>query len=257
MPPMVLTFAASDPTGGAGLQADLLTIAALDCHPLCVVTGITVQDTHGVERMLAIDADWVHAQAKRVLADIPAAAFKAGVLGSAHNAHAVSEIVSRHPQLPFVVDPVLASGRGDRFAGDETIEAYRSHILPRTTVLTPNSIEARRLAAPCTDLADCAKRLVDEGCRYVLITGTHEETHDVVNTLYDASGVVREDRWPRLPASYHGSGCTLASALAAQLARGFPVPEAARAAQEFTWRALKAGFKPGAGQSLPNRFFGA
>src|SRR5204862_5393173 len=105
MPPLVLTFAASDPTGGAGLQADLLTLAALGCHPLSVVTALTVQDTRGVQRMLPVEAQWVRDQAARLLADIPVAAFKAGVLGSAENARAVSETAAAHGQVPFVVDP--------------------------------------------------------------------------------------------------------------------------------------------------------
>lgn len=254
-PAAVLSFAASDPTGGAGIQADLLTIAALGCHPLSVITAITVQDTHGVERMSPIDASLISAQAHRLLDDMPVAAFKAGVLGSSQNVRAVSEVIAQHSAVPFVVDPVLASGRGDPLAQDETIEALRELILPQTTMLTPNSIEARRLADGANDLAECARRLLDQGCEYVLITGTHEEGGDVVNTLYDASGVVREDRWPRLPASYHGSGCTLASAIAAELAKGLEPPEAAHAAQRFTWESLAAGFRPGGGQFLPNRFF--
>lgn len=254
-PAAVLSFAASDPTGGAGIQADLLTIAALGCHPLSVITAITVQDTHGVERMSPIDASLISAQAHRLLDDMPVAAFKAGVLGSSQNVRAVSEVIAQHSAVPFVVDPVLASGRGVPLAQDETIEALRELILPQTTMLTPNSIEARRLADGANDLAECARRLLDQGCEYVLITGTHEEGGDVVNTLYDASGVVREDRWPRLPASYHGSGCTLASAIAAELAKGLEPPEAAHAAQRFTWESLAAGFRPGGGQFLPNRFF--
>jgi len=252
---MVLTFAASDPTGGAGVQADLLTIAALQCHPLSVITGLTVQDTSGVARMMALDAQWVLDQAQCLLADIEVAAFKAGVLGSAANVRAVREIVKAHPAIPFVVDPVLASGRGDSLAADDLVPALREHLLPCTTILTPNSIEARRLAAPETDLARCAQRLVDRGCKYVLITGTHEATDEVVNTLYDAHGVVREDRWRRLPGEYHGSGCTLASAIAARLAQGTEVPDAAREAQEFTWHALAAAFHAGRGQLLPQRFF--
>jgi len=252
---MVLTFAASDPTGGAGVQADLLTIAALDCHPLSVITGLTVQDTVGVARMMALDAEWIRAQAQRVLADIAVAAFKAGVLGSAANVRAVSEIVAAHPQVPFVVDPVLASARGDSLAADDAIDALREHLLPRATVLTPNSLEARRLAAPQTDLAACARQLVDQGCEYVLVTGTHEAGSEVVNTLYDRSGVVREDRWPRLPHEYHGSGCTLASAIAARLAHGLEPADAVREAQQFTWQSLAAGFRAGKGQRLPDRFF--
>lgn len=253
-PAAVLAFAASDPTGGAGIQADLLTIAALGCHPLSVITALTVQDTQGVERLLPIEAQWITAQAERLLADIPVAAFKAGVLGSAQNVRAVSDVVSQHGAVPFVVDPVLASGRGDSLAHDEAIEALRELILPLATILTPNSLEARRLAG-AMDLGECARRLIDQGCEYVLITGTHEAGVDVVNSLYDASGMVREDRWPRLPASYHGSGCTLASAIAAELAKGLEPAEAAQAAQRFTWESLAAGFKPGGGQHVPNRFF--
>jgi hydroxymethylpyrimidine/phosphomethylpyrimidine kinase len=254
-PPIVLTFAASDPTGGAGVQADLLTIGALGGHGLSVITALTAQDTSGVARILPVEPAWITEQARRVLADIPVAAFKAGVLGSAQNVRAVSEIVEQFPAVPFVVDPVLASGRGDPLAQDDAIEALRELIVPRATVLTPNSLEARRLADGAADLAECARRLLDRGCEYVLITGTHEAGAEVVNTLYDESGVVREDRWPRLPGEYHGSGCTLASALALRLAQGIEVPQAVREAQQFTWHALAAAFKPGAGQFLPNRFF--
>ncbi|HET7669135.1 MAG TPA: hydroxymethylpyrimidine/phosphomethylpyrimidine kinase [Burkholderiales bacterium] len=253
MLPMVLTFAASDPTGGAGLQADILTLAALSCHPLSVVTGLTAQDTSGVARLWPVDAECVREQARHLLNDIEASAFKAGVLGSAANVRAVAEVVAEHAKVPFVVDPVLASGRGEPLAGEDALETLREVLLPRATVLTPNSIEARRLAAPETDLAMCARRLIDDGCEYVLITGTHEESAEVINTLYDASGMVREDRWPRLPGSYHGSGCTLASAIAARLAHGAAPAAAVREAQEFTWRALAAGFKPGRGQFIPLR----
>jgi len=255
MPPMVLTFAASDPTGGAGVQADLLTIAALDCHPLSVITGLTVQDTRGVARVMAVESEWVRSQAQHVLADIEAAAFKTGVLGSAANVRAVTEITASHARVPLVVDPVLASGRGDALAADGTLEAMRKYLLPRTMVLTPNSVEARRLAGE-SSLAACARRLVDDGCQYVLITGTHEATDEVVNTLYDGTGVVREDRWQRLAGEYHGSGCTLASAIAARLAHGASVADAVREAQDFTWHALAAGFRAGHGQLLPQRFHG-
>ena len=253
MPPMVLTFAASDPTGGAGIQADILTLAALSCHPLSVVTGITAQDTSGVARLWTIDADWIREQARHLLNDVAVSAFKAGVLGSAANVRAVAEIVAQYPEVPFVVDPVLASGRGDVLAGEGALDALRELVLPHTTMLTPNSIEARRLAAPETDLAACARRLIDEGCEYVLITGTHEQTSEVINTLYREDGIVRQDRWPRLPGTYHGSGCTLASAIAARLAQGAEPAEAAREAQEFTRRSLEAAFRPGRGQSIPLR----
>ena len=245
MPPLVLTFAASDPTGGAGLQADLLTLAALGCHPLSVVTALTVQDTRGVESLDAVDAGLVERQAAKLLAELKIAAFKLGVLGSVANVRAVAAIVASHPRVPLVLDPVLASGRGDPLASDAVVEALLELIVPRATLATPNTLEARRLGGE--------RALLDRGCRYVLLTGTHETTSDVVNTLYDANGKVREDHWPRLPGSYHGSGCTLASACAAQLAHGLAIGEAVRSAQEFTWQALSAGFRPADGQFIPLR----
>ncbi len=248
-PPIVLTFAASDPTGGAGLQADLLTLAGMGCHPLSVLTALTVQDTSGVEAMQPVESDRVRAQAELLLAETRVAAFKIGVLGSAGNVRAVSAILEDHPDVPVVLDPVLSSGRGDPLCDEALLEALREQLVPQSTVVTPNSIEARRLGG--------AAQLLEAGCAYVLVTGTHEPGDQVVNTLYDRSGVVREDRWPRLPGSYHGSGCTLASAIAAALANGLRVPEAVRDAQEFTWQALAAGFRSGAGQLVPDRFFWA
>jgi hydroxymethylpyrimidine/phosphomethylpyrimidine kinase len=148
-------------------------------------------------------------------------------------------------------------------------------LLPQTTIITPNSQEARRLArlslaedngedesdaegaGDDPDLPECASRILRLGCEFVLITGTHENTPQVINTLYNDAGVVRTDTWERLPGSYHGSGCTLASAIAATLANGLEVPEAVREAQEYTWQALSAAFRPGMGQYIPDRFFWA
>jgi hydroxymethylpyrimidine/phosphomethylpyrimidine kinase len=246
-PPFVLTFAASDPTGGAGLQADLLTIAALGCHPLSVVTALTVQDTRGVAALEAVAPELATRQAEALLDEFAAAAFKTGVLGSAANARAVAAIAAKHPGVPLVVDPVLASARGDALASDAAVEVLLERLVPLATLLTPNTIEARRLGGE--------RALLARGCRFVLVTGTHAETSDVVNTLYDARGKVREDRWPRLPGGYHGSGCTLASACAAHIAHGLPVPDAVKAAQEFTWKSLSAAFRPADAQFIPNRFF--
>ena len=260
-PPLVLTFAASDPSGGAGMQADLLTLASMGCHPLSVITAITVQDSLGVEGVLAIDADWVADQARCLLEDMPVDAFKIGVLGSVENIAAIAEIVSDYPDVPLILDPVLASGRGDELANDEMTHALRELLLPQTTILTPNSLEARRLAESEDDeerpLDACAARLIETGCEFVLVTGTHENTPQVVNTLYGKSGVVRTDSWPRLPGTFHGSGCTLASAIAAMLANGLDLPEAVREAQEYTWQTLKKAYRPGMGQFLPDRLFWA
>lgn len=263
IPPIVLCFGATDPTGGAGLQADILTIASMGCHPLSVVTAITVQDTGGVDDVLPIDSEWVADQARAVLEDMPVAAFKIGLLGSVENIAAIAEVISDYPDIPLVFDPVLASGRGDELANEDMLDALRELLLPQTTILTPNSIEARRLIQDeendedNPDLAECGKRILLLGAEYVLVTGTHEHTPKVINTLYGENGVIRSDSWDRLPGIYHGSGCTLASAIAALLANGLPMEEAVKEAQEYTWQALKFGFRPGMGQHIPDRLFWA
>ena len=258
-PPMVLTFAATDPTGGAGLQADVLTLASLGCHPLSVATAITVQDTHGVREIHPVETQRVLEQARALMEEMPVVAFKLGVLGSAENATAIAAFIAAQRRVPLVLDPVLASGRGDTLATAETLEALVKHLLPLATVVTPNSVEARRLAGVSAEgsLDECAERLIARGAAHVLITGTHEQGIEVTNTLYSASGARSARRWQRLDGSYHGSGCTLASAIAAHLARALPVPDAVQAAQEFTWRALEAGFRPAGGQYLPERFYWA
>ncbi|WP_153147462.1 hydroxymethylpyrimidine/phosphomethylpyrimidine kinase [Dechloromonas sp. H13] len=261
-PPLVLVFAASDPTAGAGIQADLLTLASLGCHPLTALTAVTVQDTVGVDSVHPVAADLLESQARVLLEDMQVAAFKIGVLGSVENVVAVAEILSDYPDVPLIFDPVLASGRGDELSGEEIISAMREMLLPQTTLLTPNAPEARRLAESDEDDGEpsvdvCARRLIDMGAQYVLITGTHENTPQVFNTLYGPEGVIRRDRWERLPGSYHGSGCTLASAIAGCIAGGASIEDAVRDAQDYTWQTLANGFRPGMGQFIPDRFFWA
>ena len=262
-PPIVLTFAASDPSGGAGIQADVLTIAAMGCHPLSVITAITVQDSLGVDDIFVLDAEWVADQARAVLEDMPVAAFKIGMLGSVEIIAAIAAIVSDYPDIPLVLDPILSSGRGDELASENMMAALSDMLIPQCTLLTPNSLEARRLTQDENndedepDLAECASRLISLGCEFALITGTHENTPQVVNTLYGIDGVLASNLWPRLPGSYHGSGCTLASAIAASLAHGLDIFDATKDAQDFTWHALQAGFRPGMGQYIPDRLFWA
>jgi hydroxymethylpyrimidine/phosphomethylpyrimidine kinase len=263
LPPIVLVFAASDPSGGAGLQADIMTLSSMGCHPLSVITAITIQDTTGVDDVMAIDAEWVADQARCVLEDMPVAAFKIGVLGSVETIAAIAEVVSDYPEIPLVLDPVLASGRGDELASEEMVIALRELLVPQTTIITPNSLEARRLGIDDSneeddpDMAECASRLIASGCEYVLVTGTHENTPQVINVLYGQDGVLRSDSWQRLPGSFHGSGCTLASAIAATIANGLAIEDAVKDAQEYTWQTLKSAFRPGMGQHIPDRLFWA
>ena len=267
MPPTVLTFAATDPSGGAGLQADVMTLASIGCHPLSVVTALTVQDTLGVDNVMVFDSEWVNEQARAILEDIHVSAFKLGMLGNVENIAVSAEIMADYPDTPLLIDPILASGRGDELANDEMQSAMIELLFPQATLITPNSLEARRLAfaeesedddeLENTSLDESAERLLSMGCEYVLITGTHERSSEVVNTLYGEQGLIKAYSWERLPGSYHGSGCTLTSAIAACIAHGLTMEEAIAEAQEYTWQTLNAGFRPGMGQYIPDRMFWA
>jgi len=229
------------------------------------VTAITVQDTVGVENVMMFDADWVNDQARTILEDMQVSAFKIGMLGSVENVAVIAEIVADYPDVPLLIDPVLSSGRGDELANEEMQAAMIDLLFPQATMITPNSLEARRLAFHDDDsdaiehasLDESADRLLGMGCEYVLITGTHERSQEVINTLYGESGLIKAYNWERLPGSYHGSGCTLTSAIAACIAHGLSIEEAILEAQEYTWKTLKYGFRPGMGQYIPDRMFWA
>ena len=260
-PPVVLTFAPSDPSGGGGLQADLLTLASMGCHPLSVVTALTVQDTSGIEGVLPMDAEWIVDQARCLLEDMPVDAFKIGALASVENIAAVAEILADYPDVPLILDPSLAAGRADAQAADAMTHALRDLLLPQTTIATVNGHELRLLAEQDDDgelsHAELAARLVMSGCEFVLVTGTHEATREIVNTLYGKGGVVRTDSWARLPGPFHGAGVTLAAAIAAMLANGLELAEAVREAQDYAWNALRKAYRPGMGRFLPDRLFWA
>jgi len=263
-PPSVLTFAGTDPSSGAGLQADILTFASIGCHPLSVVTAITAQDTVGVDGVLAMDPDWVNDQARAILEDVQVSAFKLGLLGSVENIAVIAEIMADYPDIPLLIDPILTSGRGDDLSNDEMMEAMVELLFPQATLITPNSLEARRFAfadeaeeVGLTSLDESAARLLAMGSEYVLITGTHERTTEVTNTLYGEDKLIKAYKWERLPGSYHGSGSTLTSAIAACMAHGLSIEDAVLEAQEYTWQTLKNGFRPGMGQYIPDRMFWA
>ncbi|MHB8345679.1 MAG: bifunctional hydroxymethylpyrimidine kinase/phosphomethylpyrimidine kinase [Acidiferrobacterales bacterium] len=256
-PPVVLVFAGNDATGGAGLQADILTLASLGCHAAPVISAITVQDTIGVKQFISTDSSLVIAQARAILEDMPVAAFKTGMLGSIANLTAIAGIVGDYPEIPLIVDPVMASGQGDALVEEPIEDALRALLIPQATLITPNSLEARRLAPDSDTLDACAQQLLSDGCQFVLITGTHENTPQVINRLYGNHRLLETYTWDRLPESYHGSGCTLASACAATFAHGFDPVDAVAEAQDFTWNAIKNGLRLGMGQYLPDRLYWA
>jgi hydroxymethylpyrimidine/phosphomethylpyrimidine kinase len=255
--PVAMSIAGHDPTGGAGIQADIEAIISMGCHACSVVTSLTVQDTTQVIAYAPMDADLVIQQARTLLEDMPVDAIKIGMLATREIVEAVHSILVDYPDIPVILDPVMASGGGNTLMEDEMLDALLTLLLPQTTILTPNSLEARRLAPDSDTLDACAMSLLDHGCRYVLITGTHENTRQVHNTLYGNNRKLETYSWERLEGSYHGSGCTLASAIAALIAQGQEPLTALYEAQNFTWQSLQHGYQLGMGQKLPNRLFWA
>jgi hydroxymethylpyrimidine/phosphomethylpyrimidine kinase len=251
--PVVLAFSGHDPSGGAGIQADIEALASHGCHAATVVTALTVQDTRDVSGFTPVEGIHVIAQARAILEDMPVAAIKLGMLGSVENAEVIHTILTDYPEIPVVFDPVLAAGSGTTLVEPGLTEAIRSLLLPETRILTPNSLEVRELAPGADTLGACALALLDQGVDYVLVTGSHEPSGDVINRLFHNQHQLESFSWERLPHSYHGSGCTLAAAIAAQLALGREPVAAIRAGQAFTWKALQQGYRPGLGQYLPNR----
>lgn len=253
--PSVMCFSGLDPTGGAGIQADIETLFSIGCHCTPVITALTVQNTQNASSLVATEATLLVQQARAILEDIPVQCFKIGLLGSVANVEVLYTLCRDYPDVPVVLDPIAIAGGGFEFADTEIIEAIQDLLLPLTTVLTPNTDEIR-LFAPTADTLDaCANEILDSGCQHILLTGTHAHSEDVENKLYSIHQDITVFNWPRLKASYHGSGCTLASAIAGYLAQQSTLQDAVQQAQRFTWEALNHGVRIGFGQHLPNRSF--
>lgn len=247
-PLVALTIAGTDSGGAAGVAADLTTFAALGMHGACAVTAVTAQDTTGVHRVLLLPAELVRAQVASVLEDLPVAVVKTGMLGDSEVARVVAELP---PHLPLVVDPVLAATSGAVLGGEDVVAAYRRHVLPRATVVTPNRGEAARLAGadPRTAPEELAG-LVQALGPSVVLTGGDPGTDRCRDLVVDGSGTHVLEHAAVATRNDHGTGCTFASALAVGLARGEPLVEAARSAQAFVAAALRssAGWALGRGR---------
>ncbi len=257
--PVVMCFSGLDSTGGAGLQADIEAIASMGGHAAPVATALTVQDTRQVLDFSPVEPALLVEQARAILEDMPVSVFKIGMTGQVATVEAIHSILVDYPDVPVVLDPVLHGGGGGALSADpdELGAALTSLLFPLATVATPNSEEARRLAPEADTLEACGQELLDTGCQFVLLTGTHEDSEHVENRLFGNHRLLETFTWERLGDSYHGSGCTLAAAIAGLLGQGLEVFTAVHEAQEYTWESLKHGYRLGMGQFLPNRLFWA
>jgi hydroxymethylpyrimidine/phosphomethylpyrimidine kinase len=254
----VLVFAGADPSGGAGIAADIQAITALGAHALPVITALTVQDNNRVHRVVPVAAALVLEQARALLATVTISAVKIGIPGSAETAAAIAGFIAElravaratAGPVPVVVDPVLRSGHGDALGHDDAVAAL-APLLPLATVVTPNGIEAAALAAGAAPPHAQALRAL--GCEHVLITGGHDNDPGRVTNRWLGPDQQQDWTWPRLPGSFHGSGCTLASAIAALLAQGVRMQQALAQAQAYTHTALASSYAIAPGQRIPQR----
>ncbi len=262
-PPSVLVFAGLDPSGGAGIQADIQAISAAGVHTLPVITALTVQDNERVHAVHPVDPALLRTQANALIdAGIVIAAVKIGIVGSAANAHVIADVIAAlrrsDARLPVVLDPVIASGHGDMLTRGDAVAAL-APLRRLATVITPNLPEAAALCAQAANDDERAQALLIDA-PHVVLKGGHGDGDRVINRWYSTQGQ-RAWQWPRLPGGFHGSGCTLASALAARLAQHrakgdameMAIENAIDDAQRWTQRALAHAYPIAAGQAIPNR----
>jgi hydroxymethylpyrimidine/phosphomethylpyrimidine kinase len=259
MRPSVLVFSGCDPSGGAGMQADIQAIAANGAHPLSVVTSLTVQDNNRVFAVHPVPALLVQQQTLALLNKFDIAAVKIGIVANRANAEAIAgmvqELKRQQPDLPIVFDPVLASGHGDALSVEDAIRVI-APLIEIATLITPNLPEAVALCGGDRRSATQAATLLQRGCPNVLIKGGHGATDQDVTNLWFMQGSTRSWTWPRLRGTYHGSGCTLTAAVAALLATGKSMEDALDQGQTFCQRALESSYAIGAGQRIPDRSAG-
>lgn len=251
--PVVLVIAGHDPSGGAGIQADIESIANAGCHAATVITSLTTQKTNQIIEVLPQNPEPFRKQIRLILEDMEIAACKIGMIGSLELIDVIQRELSE-VNVPIVLDPIISATTGKAFADKAICENLLSALFPLTSLVTPNSDEAKQLSQS-SDQEVAANKLLSHGTKNVLITGADEDTNEVVNTLYTSNNPPINYHWERLTGLFHGSGCTLSSRIAALLAQGDELESAVKKAQSYTWNTLKQGLKLGQGQIHPNRFY--
>lgn len=250
-PPSALTIAGSDSGGGAGIQADLKTFHARGVHGLSVIAAITSQNTRGVTAVHPVPLTHIRSQLAAVFDDFPIAAVKTGMLGNAAITRLVAREMQRRKPAWLVVDPVMIATSGSRLLTEDAIGAMVNELIPLADLITPNLPEAEALLGrtihTAKDFALAGEDLLALGAGAVLLKGGHAKGGEVIDRLYDEQGVL-ELRHPRLRMEGHGTGCTLASAIVAELAKGVSLRVAVRRAVDYVHRALARSYRPGGGK---------
>ncbi len=251
MKPNILVIAGHDPSGGAGIHADIEAIRALGGFASTLITGLTVQNSQNVRGFQLTDIALLEQQADALLDDFEYQAVKIGMTGSVAIIEFIARLLDRLPGVPVVLDPVLAAEAGGSLTRESLAEVMLNTLAPRCEVMTPNLPEAEQLCG-LQGVSSCGEALVNASGQAVLITGTHDDTTHVTNHLFTAGGM-QQWQWERLPHSYHGSGCTLASAIACLRGHGESLANAVADGQAHVDRFLRSAFRPGNDQYVPDR----
>lgn len=255
MRPTVLCFSGLDPSGGAGLQADIEAIGQSGAHAAIACTALTIQNSQQVFGFEATSRELLLAQAHAVVNDLPIKCVKSGMLGTTENIAALAEFLNEHPDYLYVLDPVLVANSGGSLGNQETLVEAFIALIPLATVITPNTVELRALTG-LEDLDQATNKLFQMGAKAVLVKGGHEDTPEYIrNALYINGEFISETRCPRLDGEYHGSGCSLASFIAGRLAQGDQLTQAVHHAETWLLGVLKKAETPVPnGQKIPKRF---
>ena len=253
--PVVLCFSGLDPSGGAGILADIEAISSQGALCAPIITAATVQDTQDVMSFAPMPPDLIIEQARAVLEDMPVSVIKIGMVGSTEIAEAIHTILVDYPSIKVVYDPVFSTEKDGALSTPGLVESTRTLLLPLTTVLTPNIFEAHAFVPGSDTPAAAAVAILETNCQYVLLTGTHGKTPDVVHTLFCNHHECKRYHYERLPHKYHGSGCTLAASLAAIMTTEQEIEPAVQRALDYTHKTLIHGKRIGMGQYHPDRFF--
>lgn len=251
----MLSLSGHDPTGGAGIQADAEAIHYFGCHPCSIITCLTVQDSSTVHRLIPLNSTDILEQANALFNDVQVSAIKIGLTGSIECVNAIASILQKHPRIPVIFDPVLACGDGTPLADIALINTIKSKLLPLTTLLTPNTLEATKLSglANNTDISALGAELLEQGVSTVLITGGHIPGSTIFNSFFQPHETTRVFKWSRQAGEFHGTGCTLATSIAALIAQGSSLSSAIEQAQEYTNTCISKAQKIGRGQAFPRR----
>lgn len=255
--PVVLTLSSQDPSGCTGIQADIETCMSLGCHCTPIVTALCARDTRAVKESVPVAVSFLIEQVRAILEDMPVKAIKLGFLGPVSHIEAVHTILQEYRHIPVVLEPVTQLVQVPQTELQASREATKSLLLPLTTLVTPDVVEAHELAHQGDNLDACAQEMLEHGGEHLLITGTRRTQEHYENRLYGRKGLIKEYRWQRLSVLSHGGGATLSASIAAYLAHGLRLLDAVEQGQNFTWHSLSASRRLGMGHSIPNRLFWA